>query len=493
MCHTNKQHTHFTKKNQIKYPDSFDFRADSATTAIPFPEMQFGQCRVLEFFSGGYGGWHLASKILGRFTDGAPRVVGIDNDMSACRTYCITNEVPLVSGEKPLPVGIIEQLGQDCVIHSDMNSHCWIPAVVHWRPQIACISAPCQPWSRAGLLQGLSSHNGIHFVEAILACRLIQPVIILIEQVAGFMSHPQRKWVIRTCTAAGYKLVWAKVIDLAVVCPTQRSRWIAIFQHASLADVRPEQVQLLVGGHLPSPVAFDAVLGTEQTQDVRTALTPAAFRILSCPEYLPSAKRQAISNTATPRQVLQERCNSVFAVAPTFLASYGSQHELDDSQLKEKGCLTHLVKEPSGRFRHWHPAEVYMMHLGYKQFFIGANWRNAYRCLGNQISIVHALFGLVSAVNFIFEGSTPIQLADVVDFAVQNLNTVSNSQICPFAFGCFFVKKDHTPLAIAEASNDAIKQLFALRDSPIPPDSRFAVSCRKQALSHQLPHFVSLA
>ena len=452
------------------FPCQSDFRCDATTTVAPFPNMQFQHCRVLEFFSGGYGGWHCAGKILSEFCQADIQTVGIDNDLDACRNYCLSREVALISGDKPLPIGFFQQLGKDCVIHGDISSRHWLPAIVHWRPQIACISAPCQPWSRAGLQQGLSSHNGIHFTEAISACRFIQPAFILLEQVAGFISHPHRKWVIRTCVAAGYKQVWAKVVDLSSVCPTQRPRWIALFQHASLPEVTSEGFQTFPNHLPPSPVSFDAVLSSGQLHDPRLVLSSHAYRILSSVDFLPPAKRRQIRQPVTPQKVLLERCTSVFAVTPTFLATYGFQHELDETQLRDKGCLTHLVKESSGRIRHWHPAEICMLHLGFGQHFIHFDWKQAYKHLGNQIAIGHALLALVNAYNFLHFQQTPIVLQEVIDFATKHRITASNSRIVSCAYGSFIAKTDLIPAATCDNFRSAVDQLFAF-GSAMPADS----------------------
>ena len=452
-------------------PDVVDFRFDEQSLHCPFPDMNFQQCRILEFFSGGYGGWHIASKILSEFTQQQFRTVGIDSELAACRNYCLSNEVPLISGQSSIPCGFFEQLDSDCVIHSDVNSRNWLPAVVHWRPQIACVSAPCQPWSYAGLKQGLSSHNGVHLAEAISVCRFIQPLFLLVEQVAGFLSHSHKQWVLRTCTAAGFTLMWAKVIDLSTVCPTQRPRWIALFRHASVTEGDSKHIQHLPNYPMTSPVSFDAVLSPEQTKDPRVNLSPQAFRVLSEFGFLPAAKKQTLMKPITPQKVLLSRCTSVFAITPTFLANYGSQHLLDHDQLRDKGCLTHLVREPSGRFRHWHPAEVFMLHLGFSQFFVEADWKHAYKFLGNQISSVHALFAIVNAFNFLSFQASQVSLHQVIEFATKHRVTASNCRFHSSPYGVMVSKKECVPMAVRFESLPAVKQLYDLGESQLPADS----------------------
>ncbi len=115
----------------------------------------------------------------------------------------------------------------------------------------------------------------------------------------------------------------------------------------------------------------------------------------SVQEFLPPNKR---CRTNAP---MANRVQSKEDQTQTFMASYTSQHCFSDEHLRQKGCLTQLVQSSFDVGRYWHPGEVFMLHLGLSQFYIAGNWKRAYKFLGNQISVVHAIFGVVNAINLV--------------------------------------------------------------------------------------------
>ena len=76
--------------------------------------------------------------------------------------------------------------------------------------------------------QGLHSTEGQLFTRSIGLRKLLRPKLILIEQVAGFHSHPHRMWIEKALWFAGCQLRFSRVIELGDAMPVRRSRWLGI-------------------------------------------------------------------------------------------------------------------------------------------------------------------------------------------------------------------------------------------------------------------------
>ena len=417
-----------------------DFKVDNESCILPFPEQQTDEVRILEFFAGGYGGWHFAATHLQHCTSVSTKVVGIENDLQACRSYAITHGVPIFSTQTSLPKNLL-QVCDNCVLHADVFSSKWLPLVTFWRPHIACVSAPCQPWSDAGASKGLLSFDGLAFTEVLGLCRFFKPQFILVEQVEGFLRHPHKQWIFKTCLASGYVPVWSKVYDIHRICPTHRPRWIAIFRHAD-CNARPTSVKLPTFESCPSPEQFDAVFPLDLAFDQRVFPTPEALTILSDPAFLPDSKKSLARKTSQAADILAIRCGTPAMTTPTFMASYGHQHTLATKHLRTKGCLTFLLQPSVGPPRHWHPIEIFLLHVGCNRFFVDPDWELAYHFLGNQISVVHAMIPLVHAFNMLPSFDFSLNLDLVLEKLLQRRITVSNMIQLPLADGIMVMHKD---------------------------------------------------
>ncbi len=448
-----------------------DFQMCEESVILPFPEQQFEEVRIVEFFSGGYGGWHAATKHLSFCTSAPIKVVGIENDLTACRNYAISHQVPVFSAKQTLPHDLLHSCQSSCVIHADVFSKRWLPPITMWRPHVACISAPCQPWSEAGATKGLMAFDGLAFTEVLGHCRFFKPLFLLIEQVEGFIRHPHKQMIIKTCLASGFVHVWSRVIDIHAHCPTHRPRWIAMFRHVDCPLRFSSHFQMPTVKTHPSPEQFDAVLPFDLAFDARLFPSSQALEILSDPSLLPDHKRLRVRSNAMRSEVLSLRCGLPQDVTPTFMASYGHQHRLSTNHLKSKGCLTHLLQPSIGPPRHWHPIEILILHLGLEAFFVDPDWELAYKFLGNQISLAHAIPALVNVFNQLPFFDFNMNLDQVFQKALERRITVANMIQLPLAGGILVAHQDVDLTKFSGQVEKFIDEMIAHDLQPFPDDS----------------------
>lgn len=442
-----------------------DFRVGRDATILPLGDFATDQFRCLELFAGGYGGWHFATTLIEKFWDKQIRVTAIDNDLEACRNYAITHDVKLISGTRMLSTDLLHKFHGDCIIHCDISSKFWLPLVTNWRPHCVCISAPCPQWSLSGMAKGLDSFEGLLFAESIALCKFIQPKVVIIEQVAGFAQHSHKMWILKTIANAGFRVVWSKTIDINSICPTHRPRWIAILMHQSAfeSEVSSKMIKLWQQSDFPSPLRFGSVFAEDMATDSRLFPDDAARRILESREFLPPNKRCRVSNP------FENRVQSKDVQTQTFMASYTSQHCLSDDHLRQKGCFTQLIQSDFDIGRYWHPGEVFMLHLGISHFYIDGNWKNAYKFLGNQISVVHAIFGLVNAINLVWKPSPQISI-EVMTYAISQRVTAENMILSIGDNGMFVVRQDIKHKGTDRSVASALAQLHSYGATQLPHD-----------------------
>ena len=225
-------------------------------------------------------------------------------------------------------------------------------------------------------------------MQGIAISKILQPRAVLLEQVGGFDSHCHKSYLIRLFRWAGFSLHWAKVIDANAWCGSNRKRWLAVLIRIGDDKIIPlpmERWPLVFD--LPTPHSLDAVLEPDMTLDDRLQVKGVALDLSSRHDLLPPAKRSKTSCT----EVLQSRCVNSKQQVQTFMASYGSQHEFSMDFLRQRGLLAHYLLTDSGHVRFWHPIEILFLHCAVGFHFIPSDWTKAWKFLGNQICVPHAL------------------------------------------------------------------------------------------------------
>ena len=128
--------------------------------------------------------------------------------------------------------------------------------------------------------------------------------------------------------------------------------------------------------------------------DARLKLSSSMIAQLSRHDLLPPAKKQMNSKN----NVLESRCFSGNTKFPTFMAIYGSQHEIGEQLLHSKDLMAHYFRDEQGQVRLWHPLDVLLHHGVYGDQFLPQEFDICCRHLGKQIVTIHALFMISNAL-----------------------------------------------------------------------------------------------
>ena len=401
-----------------------DFTFHEHSQIFPLRANSSKYIHMLEFFSGGYGGWKRGSQILADGFGQFFRTMGLEQDLHVASTYAISHCTKLVGDVSKVNPRIFRDSKDDWVICCDIWKDDWIPIAAEWGTDIAVISAPCKPWSGAASAPGLYRADGRLLVRAILACRFLQPRCIAIEQVLGFGNHDHKKWVLKALICCGYQLIWSRTIDLVDQSPSYRPRWLGVAVRLQLnLPIIPFQKWKKVDGLCPKSV--DAIWTFLQDDLEDLQVSDEAFVIARDK----SCYRGSVKHSTTPASILANRVYSGNSCLPTFMALYGSQHGLDREYLQKHGFFGHYKSEetcPHG-IRYWHPIEVALIHGLTSPCFIDDIFAFSWLTLGNMIAQPHALLVLTDICNRCFAQN--INIDEVMSFFQQCRFRAANVEI----------------------------------------------------------------
>ena len=323
-----------------------DWYFDDLSQVFSMDDRKNGPIRHLELFAGGHGGWAYATRFVRHFSQTASQTVAVEYDLPTIANYAVNHGSMLVSGEVPLPKGLLES-GLDVAIHMDVTSRVCLPQLADWKPDVATVSAPCGPWSKAGSESGLASPNGFVFAESIAILRWIRPRIILLENVPGFSSHPHSVLILQQLRAAGYRIRWCKTLDAAAWSCATRTRWLCVASLLHDSEVHFEQFEMWPSNSSRTPNEMNSVLPLSQAMIDQIQIPEKAKQICSDPKYLPQGQRHLISKDDV--SVWTSRGYTGDQTLPTFMAQYGNQHCLPLDLMARKGCYMHFSNQRRDR------------------------------------------------------------------------------------------------------------------------------------------------
>ena len=150
--------------------------------------------QTLELFSGGFGGWSMASKLLSeRFQVPIVRTIALDHDHLAVQNWIRNYGGHYIETSQDLPWEIAEVFSGNIGIVSDIQSYNWRQLAASCEPNLATISSPCISWSGAGKQGGLYAEGGIMLMVAIGVCKFIRPRVSPVWTGPEFYA-PQALW-----------------------------------------------------------------------------------------------------------------------------------------------------------------------------------------------------------------------------------------------------------------------------------------------------------
>lgn len=420
---------------------SFHFDSQSAWAFVTSPHREPATLHHLELFAGGMGGWSSTLDCISSLTSMQTQSIGVEIDLNTAVAFALNNASALVHTHNTLPLDFQTLYSGNWIICDDVRSWKWLPAITKWGVDLVTISAPCPSWSFASTSEGLWKEEGQLFIHSILKCRFLRPTYIAMENVSGFCSHDHKNIIERALRWIGFRLVWQQVWDIKGFMGVSRSRWTALAKRVHSDLPTPALARSLMPLTPPKPADWTSCLFDWTPSDLQPLLlTQQIASVASDPR---KASKQ-VDKLKTPTEVLALRMHGSAQILPTFLARYGSQHELNDQFLNQHGYLGFFCKHDDLPFggRFFHPAEIALIHGVVDRIFIPSDMRTSWQIVGNCITMLHAMPALVNVVNAFT--STPVDMEQVLK-TFQNRRLQSEAVITHADIGSFYTNIAHIP------------------------------------------------
>ena len=352
---------------------------------------------MVDLCAGGYGGWSTAmEKLSDDFAVPMKKIIGIDYDHSAMQFWALNHSASFIETQQ-VPWQAMHKLPGNIAIVGDLQSNHWKQAVFHQHPQLATISAPCISWSGAGKEQGFYADSGIVMLTALGIVRFSRPRVVLFEQVKHFEEHSHFPKFMRLVTWAGYRMVFHKCVDAKDHVPMARPRWIGIamdvLSHDNFDMAR--FIPKWLGQQMFHPRAFGCDWKLPEDVKQRVQIPHNVMMKYFDKKYAPACMRGSLS---------KKRSSGWDEPMSVLMANYGSQHKLGQAQLESKGLFGHFLREccpdnPSAsKLRWWHPLELVLMFVPHRRVFIHHDNVEAWKHLGNAITVTHGIFALAAII-----------------------------------------------------------------------------------------------
>lgn len=370
---------------------------DDLTHVYPLHVRNDGTVRLLELFSGGYGGWSYAARFLKQEFHVPFQTISVEKSWHAVVNFATIHGARIIEGTSGHVNAQLFEDGHDYVIRADITDLSWQEAVANWRPSMMVISSPCQKWSKGGHASGLDDESGLLLPEAILLMRKFRPLVAMLEQVPGFPAHDDAKHVFSQIRASGYQIVWSKILDSARYGCAHRPRWLclAILQHEPC--VGTENFEPWNTSRAMSPNDMDTVVSWPKAFIDALKVPEEALQIASQAQFLP--KEQRAPYLQDGKHILKTRCYSEHETHPVIMARYGYQHEIHEDFLRNKGYFAVFFVHGNDEPRFFHPLELAIMHTSWDVVFVNNFLGEAWEHIGNLISMPHGLLLIANGLN----------------------------------------------------------------------------------------------
>ena len=335
---------------------SFQFTAGQWEVELPRPSFCSGTCRlagqfaptmdfnVAELFSGYMGGWTCAADEMPNWD---VQIV-LDHDKEAVGCYCLNHPGQVIHD----PAHLVPPLSdQTLIVCADFEDLGWLNALNFRNVNTFTVSAPCQSWSGMGTKSGTGADTGKVLVRAVQIARLVQPALVLVEQVAGFRQHAEFDDFLRTRQEAGYRLMSSTIHDLELLSFTTRRRWFGVFMNtvhiSNWEHVGRWMHPILREKHTFQPDAHCLTVFTEP-QRAEVTISEQDYQILNDPSLLPQWVRHA---PGAQSGALPFRIQGTGMIWPTIPASYRSSVAFGRDFLSSDGLMTWVIRDAYGDVR----------------------------------------------------------------------------------------------------------------------------------------------
>ena len=417
--------------------------------------LQTGEAlRVAELLSGGFMGWSRAGFALRDFGVPWHTTWYLDADCTCAEPLrYLEPDITVVSSAVQLAA--LPTDSSPVFLAADFCSDWWQNIAALRPTHLACVSPPCQPWSRAGRQSGLATQDGRLLIQVTQFLGAAQVAVVLVEEVAGLASHPHFGAVLQAWRQQGYRLAWRRSLQLAEVCPTSRLRLFLVFVHETTCPHAAAEVVDCTWRSMNFPsLEASKVLFRQLPHDLLQPCLPSReLRDIYLDErFFPPAR----ANHVGPRRH-NVRVRTANDQAGCFLASYHSQHELPVDLLESKGILCSLLSD-AGTLRFLAAPEVACAHAVNLVHFMPADDKDCMRWLGNSLAVPQSAFVAALALQFFQPHLSAPDPREVVAKVLADKLDCTNAVFVKVDGGCLLRKRTH--LATLLARKPVKQQVF---------------------------------
>jgi hypothetical protein len=354
-----------------------------------------------------------------------------------------------------MPEAFLRTLNENVCIHGNIQDLNWQKQLQSLYAEIWCISAPCKSWSWAGNQDGFANDDGLLLAKSIAQTRIHKPILVAIEQVAGFEAHCHFPTAMRMMHWAGYRPIHQGTFELADVTPCRRARWLGLFMHAESSC---DSTEFFPWPKIPSTVrSFDMIsmLSNQECHEFEPSVEHAAMYFDQT--YMPGTLR-----VWSYKDILKYRIPSLDGKLPTFLHLYGQQHTLRPYRLTNMGLLGHFLRQGIA-FRFFAPHEILLGHVHAFPMTLLKPRQIGWETIGNAIAMPHAVFLLFHALKILEPHVQTSEGSQIMQRLLKERIRASEIQLMQDSFAWYIGSRSQ-----AEASQQALH--FFLKELQWGPD-----------------------
>ena len=349
-----------------------------------------------EFCSGAFSGWTQAGKVLATMGYSTNTKFAIDHDHCVATWYArnFTDGAMAAKPEDVFRLRDEEFYYREAPItfQADVQLGWYL---LYCEPiEIATASPPCPAFSAASTSAGLEKAEGQVIIDTILKILLLQPKILVLEEVASLRTHAHFPLVLELLNWGNFQVAWQEVLNLEDWLPQSRPRLILIafrrcsygLKHFSCQPWHCSPVKPLSLRNSHCLLTDEALIEiTSAPLDLETA------KLYFDPQKIPGATPR------TFRDVVRFRLRTPQDRIQCLMASYAYGHEIDATSHSQKGIFGSLIRS-QGRVRFLAGPELLWLQ-GLATAWQGPlNARLLNHIVGNAISVPHALVGLLNVL-----------------------------------------------------------------------------------------------
>ncbi len=369
----------------LKGPCNWLWRNDDSKDSVVKPI--FG-----EFFAG-LGGW---TKGLQSMQMSSRVLVEIDPKVAKACAVCL--HIPLITVNEAYDMICQGVVPPKCVLLGDLMEVKTWTVISFYQLEVACMSPPCQPWSRASRETGLLVKDGKVFAQVVRMSPMVGIKVINAENVGAITVHPHFKHLIRFVEQQLYEIVHSVVIDSYPYLPIRRERWLVSICKKTfrIPDLIKEWAGKIKFPGISQGVATLASRDCVQEhfgegEWIEMMPCPQAIIMMNNPDYLPNQFGKLPNQSVYQSRI----CNQDMPIGGA-MAMYGKQHTLPVDLLKQKGLFTSLFrKEGSHDPPRYYTAWEFLAAMQWPMdTYLPNDKHDAWHAAGNAICIPHTVLCL---------------------------------------------------------------------------------------------------